>query len=286
MTPFQKPSRPRSTPTRRATRPRDVRKALSASVEKELAARIAAGGPDAVEARDEFVELARGLVFSLVRRFEFPGVDREDLEQEAFLGLLKAIEGFDPTRGTRFSTYAVPLIHQALDRRGGALGRVVRLPSHVREEQARLKKVERALRQAGGEEPGDEAVARALGESVAHVQQLRQWEAQARSLDAPTGEDGPTIGENLVDVDGRAFEEALAQAEIRAALHEAVARLPERERFLVTRRFGLDGFEPQLLREVGERLQVTRQRVSQLEARAFALLRKDLSGRLAGAVPG
>lgn len=276
MSSSQEPSRPRCLPARRATRPRDVRKALSASLERELAARIAAGGRDAAVARATFVELARGLVFSLVRRFAFPGVDREDLEQEAFVGLLKAIEGFDPTRGTRFSTFAVPLIHQALDRRGGALGRVVRLPSHVREAQARLKGVERSLRQALGREPSDEAVAEAFGDRLEQVHRLRAWEAQAQSLDAPWGEDGASPAETLIDPAGRSAEVVFADAERQAALYQAVCRLPERERYLVTRRFGLDGREPELLREVGEQLRVSRQRVSQLESRAFSRLREAL----------
>ncbi|MEB3329721.1 MAG: sigma-70 family RNA polymerase sigma factor [Candidatus Sericytochromatia bacterium] len=286
MATFGSPSRPPArrlgTPGRRATRPRDVGQALTASLERACFARIAAGGADARQARHELAFLAEGLVHRELRRYQFPGVDREDLFQEAMLGLLKAIDGFDASRGLRLSTYAVPLIRQAIDRRGGSLGRVVRLPSHVREELGRLRKAEASLRQVQGGDPDAGAVAAALGLTVAQVQRLRVWEAQALSMDAPTGEEGPALGETLAGEAGEAVAEALSREEWARWLEEALNGLSERERLLVEHRFGLHGCEELLLREIGERFQVTRQRASQLEGRALAKLRQRLAGRLDG----
>jgi RNA polymerase sigma factor (sigma-70 family) len=280
--PSRHPSRPLGTPGRRATRPRNVGQALSASLERACFARIAAGGRDAQRARHELAEAAEGLIHRELRRYQFPGVDREDLFQEAMVGLLRAIDGFDAGRGLRLSTYAVPLIRQAIDRRGGSLGRVVRLPSHVREELSRLHKAEASLRQAQGGDPDEAALAEALGLTGAQVQRLRVWEAQALSMDAPTGEEGPTLGETLAGDAGEAVDDAMSRAEWAVWLEEALAGLSERERLLVEHRFGLHGREELLLREIGDRLHVTRQRASQLEGRALAKLRQRLVGRLDG----
>ncbi|MEB3222452.1 MAG: sigma-70 family RNA polymerase sigma factor [Candidatus Sericytochromatia bacterium] len=282
-TPSRHPARRLGTPGRRATRSHDVGRALTASLERAYFARIAAGGQDAAVARHELAAQAEGLIHKELRRYQFPGVDREELFQEAVLGLLKAIDGFDAGRGLRLSTYAVPLIRQAIDRRGGSLGRVVRLPSHVREELSRVRKAEAALRQAQGATPDEAAVAAAVGLTVAQVQRLRVWEAQAVSMDAPTGEDeGRTLGDTLAGDTGEAVDEALSRAAWGSWLAEALEGLSDRERLLLEHRFGLNGREELLLREVGEHLHVTRQRASQLEARALAKLRQRLAARRDG----
>jgi RNA polymerase primary sigma factor len=275
---------------------------LAKRVQAGLAARdrLAAASPPApaeqrrleevaVDARRAADLLVRGnlrLVISLARRFRGRGLELPDLVQEGNLGLLKAVERFDPSRGFRFSTYAAWWIRQAITRGLADRGRAVRLPVNAHETLSRLRWVELELWQRLGREPTETELAEGVGVRPARLQEIRYATEDVASLDAPLGAEvgGGTLGSLVPDL--RALDPAAVAADddTRDLLLAAVARLEEREREVLELRFGLRGGEPCTLEEIGHRYGVTRERIRQIELRGLRkLARRRLDGLLEGA---
>jgi RNA polymerase sigma factor (sigma-70 family) len=240
------------------------------------------------EARRAADLLVRGnlrLVIALARRFRGRGLDLPDLVQEGNLGLLKAVERFDPSRGFRFSTYAAWWIRQAITRGLADRGRPVRLPVHAHETLARLRWVELELWQGLGRDPTEAELADGLGVRVERLREIRHAAEDVASLDAPIGAEGDgTLGTLVPDL--RALDPAAVAADddTRRAVLAAVARLEERERAVLELRYGLTGGEPCTLEEIGQRYGVTRERIRQIELRGLRkLAHRRLDGLLEGA---
>jgi RNA polymerase primary sigma factor len=231
--------------------------------------------------------LVRGnlrLVIALARRFRGRGLDLPDLIQEGNLGLLKAVERFDPTRGFRFSTYAAWWIRQAITRGLADRGRAVRLPVNAHETLSKLRWVELELWQQLGREPTEAELAEQLGIRQSRLREIRYATEDVASLDAPIGaEAGGTLGALVPDA--RALDPAAVatQGDTRQMVLAAVARLEARERDVLELRFGLRGDEPCTLEEIGQRYGVTRERIRQIELRG---LRKLAHHRLDGLLEG
>jgi RNA polymerase sigma factor (sigma-70 family) len=231
--------------------------------------------------------LVRGnlrLVISLARRFRGRGLDLPDLIQEGNLGLLKAAERFEPSRGFRFSTYAAWWIRQAITRGLADRGRPVRLPVNAHETLAKLRWIELELWQQLGRDPSEAELAERLGIRVARLREIRRASEDVASLDAPFGtEAGGTLATIVPDV--AALDPAVVAADVdaRRAVLTAVAKLGERERQVLELRFGLAGDEPCTLEEIGLRYGVTRERIRQIELRG---LRKLAQPRLDGLLEG
>jgi RNA polymerase primary sigma factor len=231
--------------------------------------------------------LVRGnlrLVIALARRFRGRGLDLPDLIQEGNLGLLKAVERFDPTRGFRFSTYAAWWIRQAITRGLADRGRAVRLPVNAHETLSKLRWVELELWQQLGREPTEAELAEQLGIRQSRLREIRYATEGVASLDAPIGaEAGGTLGALVPDA--RALDPAAVatQGDTRQMVLAAVARLEAREREVLELRFGLRGDEPCTLEEIGQRYGVTRERIRQIELRG---LRKLAHHRLDGLLEG
>jgi RNA polymerase primary sigma factor len=231
---------------------------------------------EARRATDELVAANLRLVISLARRYRGRGLDLPDLIQEGNLGLLKAVERFDPSRGFRFSTYAAWWIRQAITRGLADRGRPVRLPVNAHETLAKLRFVEVELWQRLGREPSEQELADRLGLRVARLREIRLAAEDVASLDSPVGGDGEgTLGSLVADASA-ADPAALAAVDAaRAAVQAAVARLDDREREILHLRFGLDGEDPLTLEEIGQRYGVTRERIRQIELRGL----RKLAGR-------
>jgi RNA polymerase primary sigma factor len=241
---------------------------LTKEAELRLARRARSGDQ---EAKRRLAEHNLRLVVSVAKRYRGLGLPFEELIQEGNLGLLKAVDRYDPETGNRFSTYATWWIRQAVQRAVADKGRTIRLPAHVGE---KIRLLARAEAEVDARAPGKgataAAVAERLGWSVEDVEALRAHLAPLTSLDAPLGDDphAASAVDLVADETSPAPGEELEDEARALALRTAVARLPERERRVVVRRHGLDGAEPATLDELAEELGVSRERVRQIQKRA------------------
>jgi RNA polymerase primary sigma factor len=227
-------------------------------------------------ARQRLIEKNLRLVISVAKRYRGMGLPFEDLIQEGNIGLMKAVEKFDPERGFRFSTHATWWIRQAVQRAVADKGRTVRIPAHMGEKLRRLARTRGELASELGREPTDEELAGTLGWTEEEARFAMRVSPDATSLNRPvSAEEGASELRELVGDEraSRVAEEVVEEAEM-ALLFEALERLPERVRHVLVRRYGLDGDEPATLRELAEELGISRERVRQLQREAERRLRR------------
>jgi RNA polymerase primary sigma factor len=246
-------------------------KLLSAAEEVELARRIEQGDP---RARERMIEANLLLVVSVVKRYRHFGVALPDLIQEGTIGLIRAVEKFDPRRGTRFSTYAVFWIRRHAARAVAEKSRLVRLPADANVRLMLLRRHERELGAQLRRAPTNEELAVAVGLTRTDVERLLQVAAPVTSLDEPVGEDGPPLRDLLPDEGaGDPFEHpGIDQRTVRALLDA----LSPRQREVIVRRFGLDGHDAAAPEAIARALGVTRSRVHRLERAALDRMYREL----------
>jgi RNA polymerase sigma factor (sigma-70 family) len=235
---------------------------------------------DGTAAKDHMIRANLRLVVAMAKRHAHRGVPLLDVIQEGNLGLIRAVEKFDHTKGFKLSTYATWWIRQAIERGLAQHARTVRLPMHVVEELRKLGKIERRLQLDLGREPTAEEVARESGFAESRVDWLRRVGRQAVSLDTPVDETGETvIGDLIPDTEVLQAADIAEYQALAQDLRRAIGTLAPREAMILSLRYGLHDGEQRTLEQVARHVGLTRERVRQLEKQSLARLRAPETGQ-------
>ena len=244
---------------------------LSAEEERELAERVAMGDP---HARDHMVKANLRLVVNIARGYLGKGLSLEDLIEEGNLGLMRAVEGFDGMMDTRFSTYASYWIKQSIRRAVMNNGKPIRLPAYMVSLLSKWKRAQAVLAERLGRTPTHEEIGKALRLSkrkIGIVAKAIRVNNLSPHAETPSDE-GPALDDVLTDDRSKAPEAQLIESDDLDRVFEHISDLDDREAMVIRMRFGLDSYDPMTLREVGENLGLTRERVRQLENQALQKL--------------
>lgn len=247
---------------------------LTPEEEIDLALKIQAGGPEGEKAKQRLSEANLRLVVSIAKRYVGRGMQFLDLIQEGNLGLIKAVEKFDHTKGFKFSTYATWWIRQAITRAIADQARTIRIPVHMVETINKVKKVSSQLLHEYGHDPSAEEIAERLDMSVDKVREIMRVAQEPVSLETPIGEEEDShLGDFIPDDDAPVPAEAASQTLLKEQLVDVLKTLTPREEKVLRLRFGLEDGRPRTLEEVGKEFNVTRERIRQIEAKALRKLR-------------
>ena len=250
---------------------------LTAEREKELAERMAEGDENA---KTELVEANLRLVVSIAKRYVGKGMFFLDLIQEGNLGLMKAVDKFDYTKGYKFSTYATWWIRQAITRAIADQARTIRIPVHMVETIHKVSRYSRQMLQELGREATAEEIGEKMGMSAEKVREIMKIAQDPVSLETPIGEEEDShLGDFIPDDDSPAPQEAASFAMLREQLSEVLHTLTPREEHVLKLRYGLDDGRPRTLEEVGKEFNITRERIRQIEAKALRKLRHPSRSR-------
>ena len=247
---------------------------LTIEEENALAARIKMGDQ---EARDHMIRANLRLVVKIAHDYSGYGLSLSDLVSEGNIGLINAVERFDPEKGGKLSTYGAWWIKQSIKRALANQSKTIRLPIHMVDKIARMRRISSILAEALGREPTDEELATELGLPRQKIAMLKQAAQRPTSLDAPVNDGEATeYGEIISDESASDPLEMLSDKNLHDEIGGLLSILNERERRIIDERFGLTGLKPMLLEDVGREFGVSRERIRQLQNSALAKMRKAL----------
>jgi RNA polymerase primary sigma factor len=248
---------------------------LTPQQEIELAGKIKKGD---TEARERMISSNLRLVVTIAHDYANLGLPLLDLISEGNIGLTKAVERFDPTKGAKLSTYAMWWIKQAIKRALANQSKTIRLPVHLVDKITKVRRVSLQMSEELGREPTDDELGEEIGIASEKVARLKSVGIRPASLDASIGDDDPTeFGAVIEDDEAQTPFEMLRDKNLLGEVDGLIAVLDAREKKIISQRFGLDGGKPKTLEDVGKKLGVTRERIRQLQNIALAKLRRTLS---------
>jgi RNA polymerase primary sigma factor len=242
---------------------------LTADQEVELSKRIEQGD---LAAKERMINSNLRLVVSIAKKYQGQELSLLDLIQEGILGLIRAAEKFDWRKGYKFSTYATFWIRQAIQRGLANKARTIRIPVHIGQRERKIVRAERELSAKLGREPSDDEIAREAELPLDQVEEVRDAARTVTSLDRPVGEEGDTALGDLLEGGAPPPDQEVEVSLSEQLLRRTIDELPETEREVIRLRFGLNGDDPQPLRETGRRLGLSAERVRQIESRALKRL--------------
>jgi RNA polymerase primary sigma factor len=247
---------------------------LTVAEENDLAERIRAGDD---KARTQMIKANLRLVVKIAHDYSGYGLSLSDLISEGNIGLMNAVERFDPEKGGKLSTYGAWWIKQSIKRALANQSKTIRLPIHMVDKIARMRRIASSLAEELGREPTDDELATELGLPRQKIAMLKQAAQRPASLDAPINEGEATeYGEIVSDESASDPLEMLSDKNMQAEISGLLSILNERERRIIDERFGLSGLKPMLLEDVGREFGVSRERIRQLQNSALAKMRKAL----------
>ncbi|MEA2366051.1 MAG: polymerase primary sigma factor [Thermoleophilaceae bacterium] len=242
---------------------------LTAEEEVDLSKRIEQGD---LGAKERMINSNLRLVVSIAKKYQGHELSLLDLVQEGIFGLIRAAEKFDWRKGYKFSTYATFWIRQAIQRGLANKARTIRIPVHIGQRERKIVRAERDLLARLGREPSDDEIAREAELPLTQVEEVRDAARTVTSLDRPVGDEGDTKFGDLLEAGAPPVDLEVEVSLSEQLLRRTIEELPDTERDVITLRFGLEGDEPQPLRETGRRLGLSAERVRQIEARALKRL--------------
>jgi len=229
-------------------------------------------------ARDRMIQANLRLVVTIAADYADLGLPMMDLVSEGSIGLTKAVERFDPTKGAKLSTYAAWWIKQSIKLALSKQAKMIRLPVHLVEKISKVRRLALEMSNELGREPSDDELAEEIGMSAQRVAELRNGSTRPASLESVIDEDDSTqLGEMIADEEAQTSYDSLHDQDLQQQLKGALHVLDDREKKIVFQRFGLDGGQPQTLEQLGATIGLTRERIRQLQTRALDKLRRALT---------
>lgn len=248
---------------------------LTPAEELELTKKVKRGDE---EAREKMIRANLRIVINIAKRYAYFGLPLMDLIEEGNMGLMRAVDKFNPRRGFRFSTYAAWWIRQAIGRAISDQSRLIRLPVYMGETIYKWKKANESLSQKLGRLPNDDELARAMKVTVKKLKQVSSWVSKTSSLEAPIGEEGEDKVRDMVeDTNAESPQEKISKVMDRERVNGLLDHMTERERRILDLRFGLQDEKQHTLAQIAKKLKVSRERIRQIEKMALKKLRKLVS---------